>query len=51
MSGKVRISALVAACALLLLPLAGATPVAAADGPKVTLSKSQAGTGGSITVS
>jgi len=50
-SGKVRISALVAACALLLLPLAGATPVAAADGPKVTLSKSQAGTGGSITVS
>ncbi|SER73621.1 hypothetical protein SAMN04487983_102146 [Streptomyces sp. yr375] len=32
---------------LLVLPLAG---VAAADGPTVTLSKSQAGTGGSITV-
>ncbi|WP_427922031.1 hypothetical protein [Streptomyces sp. cg40] len=51
MSGKVRISALVAVLALLLLPPAGATPAAAADGPKVTLSKPQAGTGGSITVS
>ncbi len=51
MSGKVRIPALVAVLALLLLPLAGATPVAAAGGPNVKLSKSQAGTGGSITVS
>ncbi|MFJ9632172.1 hypothetical protein ACIRU8_31190 [Streptomyces sp. NPDC101175] len=51
MSGKVRISALVAVVALLVLPLAGATPVAAAGGPKVTLSTAQAGTGGSITVS
>jgi len=50
-SGKVRIPALVAVLALLLLPLAGATPVAAAGGPNVKLSKSQAGTGGSITVS
>ncbi|MEV0488032.1 hypothetical protein AB0I69_46485 [Streptomyces sp. NPDC050508] len=51
MSGKVRIPALVAVLALLLLPLAGATPAAAAGGPSVKLSKSQAGTGGSITVS
>jgi hypothetical protein len=50
-SGKARIPALVAVLALLLLPLAGATPVAAAGGPNVKLSKSQAGTGGSITVS
>ncbi|MER7929485.1 hypothetical protein ABTY96_41200 [Streptomyces sp. NPDC096057] len=51
MSGKVRIPALVAVLALLLLPLAGAAPAAAADGPGVKLSTSQAGTGGSITVS
>lgn len=51
MSGKVRIPALVAVLALLLLPLAGATPAVAADGPNVKLSKSQAGAGGSITVS
>ncbi|MFJ4784721.1 hypothetical protein [Streptomyces sp. NPDC088794] len=56
MSGKVRtprprgrIPALVAVLALLVLPLAGTA--AAADGPVVKLSKSQAGTGGSITVS
>lgn len=46
MNGKVRISALLA---LLLLALAVA-PVGAADPPTVKLSKSQAGTGGSITV-
>ncbi|MFJ8140457.1 hypothetical protein [Streptomyces sp. NPDC096013] len=51
MSGKVRIPALVAVLALLLLPLAGAAPAAAAGGPGVKLSTSQAGTGGSITVS
>ncbi|MEV5532399.1 hypothetical protein [Streptomyces prunicolor] len=51
MSGKVRIPALVAVLALLLLPLAGATTAAAAGGPTVKLSKSQAGAGGSITVS
>ncbi|WP_405860369.1 hypothetical protein OG407_21685 [Streptomyces sp. NBC_01515] len=51
MSGKVRIPALVAVLALLLLPLAGATSAAAAGGPSVKLSKSQAGAGGSITVS
>ncbi|MEV6481036.1 hypothetical protein [Streptomyces sp. NPDC051576] len=50
-SGKVRISALVAVLALLLLPLAGAVPAVAAGGPTVKLSKSQAGTGGSTTVS
>ncbi len=50
MSGKVRIAALAAVLALLLLPLAGAT-AAAAGGPGVKLSTSQAGTGGSITVS
>ncbi|MFG2025062.1 hypothetical protein [Streptomyces sp. NPDC048825] len=50
MSGKVRIPALVVAVlALLLLPLGGAAT--GADGkPEVKLSKSQAGTGGSITV-
>ncbi|MFJ5301314.1 hypothetical protein [Streptomyces sp. NPDC088350] len=51
MSGKVRIPALVAVLALLLLPLAGTTPAVAADGPAVRLSKSQAGAGGSLTVS
>ncbi|MER5752172.1 hypothetical protein [Streptomyces sp. NPDC002088] len=49
MSGRLRISALVAVAALLVLPLTG--PAVAADGPTVELSKSQAGTGGSITVS
>ncbi|MFJ3304926.1 hypothetical protein ACIPSA_17725 [Streptomyces sp. NPDC086549] len=53
MSGKVRIpvlvAALVAVLALLPLPLAG--PATAADGPTVKLSRSQAGTGGSVTVS
>ncbi|MEU6146964.1 hypothetical protein ABZ848_42280 [Streptomyces sp. NPDC047081] len=49
MNGKVRTAALLAVFALLLLPLAGIA--AAADGPTVKLSKSQAGTGGSITVS
>lgn len=51
MSGKVRIPALVAVLALLLLPLAGATTATAAAGPTAKLSTSQAGTGGSITVS
>jgi hypothetical protein len=45
----VRIPALVAVLALLLLPLAGTAT--AADGPTVELSDSQAGTGGSVTVS
>ncbi|MFE0252859.1 hypothetical protein [Streptomyces sp. NPDC059010] len=53
MSGRVRIpvwAALVAVLALLLPPMA-AMGAAAADGPPVVrLSKSQAGTGGSITV-
>ncbi|ANP55487.1 hypothetical protein J2Z21_006557 [Streptomyces griseochromogenes] len=52
MSGRVRIlrlPVLAAVLALLLLPLAA--PVARADGPAVKLSASQAGTGGSITVS
>lgn len=49
MNGKVRIPALLAVLALLLLPLT--TGTATADGPTVNLSKSQAGTGGSITVS
>jgi hypothetical protein len=48
-NGKVRIPALLAVLALLLLPLTAGT--AAADGPSVRLSTSQAGTGGSITVS
>ncbi|MER5452016.1 hypothetical protein ABT052_11700 [Streptomyces sp. NPDC002766] len=48
MNGKVRTAALLAVFALLLLPLTAGT--AAADGPSVKLSKSQAGTGGSITV-
>ncbi|MFE0516357.1 hypothetical protein [Streptomyces sp. NPDC058964] len=49
MSGKVRIPALMAVLALLLLPFAGTAT--AADGPSVRLSRSQAGTGGSVTVS
>lgn len=48
--GKVRIPALVALLALVLVPLAGIAPVSAAEKPGVKLSKSQAGTGGSITV-
>jgi len=48
-NGKVRPTALLAVLALLLLPLTAG--MAAADGPGVKLSKSQAGTGGSITVS
>lgn len=54
MSGKLRIPVWAMVCALLLLPFAGVPGVvgvaAAADGPRVKLSKSQAGTGGSITV-
>lgn len=48
-SGRVRWAVLVAVLALLLAPLAGTA--AAADKPSVKLSKSQAGTGSSITVS
>jgi hypothetical protein len=47
-SGKVRMTALAAVLALLLLPLSGTAT--AADRPSVRLSTSQAGTGGSITV-
>ncbi|GAB2872865.1 hypothetical protein GCM10027074_45670 [Streptomyces deserti] len=52
MNGTVRIPAWAVVLALLfLLPLAGAVPAAAADArPSVALSKSQAGTGGSVTV-
>ncbi|WP_030324948.1 hypothetical protein [Streptomyces sp. NRRL B-3229] len=49
MNRKLRAAVLVAVLALLLAPLAGTA--AAADRPSVQLSKSQAGTGGSITVS
>ncbi|MFF4491458.1 hypothetical protein ACFY0F_34240 [Streptomyces sp. NPDC001544] len=49
MSGKGRIPALVVVLALLLLPLAGGA--SAASGPGVELSASQAGAGGSLTVS
>lgn len=49
MTGKVRMAALLAVLALLMLPLS-AGAATAADGPSVKLSKSQAGTGGSITV-
>ncbi|MEV1081110.1 hypothetical protein AB0I98_23145 [Streptomyces sp. NPDC050211] len=48
MRGKVRFPVLVAVLALLLAPLV--SPAAAAEKPVVKLSKSQAGTGGSITV-
>ncbi|MEV0640042.1 hypothetical protein AB0I77_34895 [Streptomyces sp. NPDC050619] len=48
MSGKVRTAALAVVLALLLPPLSGTA--AAAEKPTVKLSKSQAGTGGSITV-
>lgn len=46
----VRIPAVVVVLALVLFPMAGAT-ASAAEKPAVKLSKSQAGTGGSITVS
>ncbi|MGW4733250.1 hypothetical protein ACWEQC_29485 [Streptomyces shenzhenensis] len=49
MSGKLRIPVLTAVLALLLLPLA--TPAQAAQRPAVDLSASQAGTGGTVTVS
>ncbi|MET8447862.1 hypothetical protein [Streptomyces sp. NPDC005209] len=49
MSGRLRIPALAAVLALLLLPFAA--PAASADGPTVRLSASQAGTGGSVTAS
>ena len=49
MNGKLRMPALLAVAALLLLPLTAGT--ATADGPTVRLSTSQAGAGGSITVS
>ncbi|WP_449342345.1 neocarzinostatin apoprotein domain-containing protein, partial [Streptomyces aurantiogriseus] len=49
MSGKARIAGLAVVLALLLLPWPGAA--SAADAPTVKLSTSQAGTGGSITVS
>lgn len=48
--GKVRMTALAAVLGLLVLPFAGTTPAVGADKPSVELSKSQAGTGGSITV-
>ncbi|WAU85425.1 hypothetical protein O1Q96_40430 [Streptomyces sp. Qhu-G9] len=50
MSGKVRVPAVLVVLALVLFPLAGTT-ASAADKPAVELSGSQAGTGGSITVS
>ncbi|MFE6619638.1 hypothetical protein [Streptomyces sp. NPDC057740] len=50
MTGRVRIPALVTVLALLLLPMAAPSTAAAADPPSVKLSKSQAGTGGSVTV-
>lgn len=51
LSGKARMSALVAALALVLAPLAGpVSPASAAGKPGVSLSRSEAGTGGSITV-
>ncbi|MFD8736886.1 hypothetical protein ACFV06_18495 [Streptomyces sp. NPDC059618] len=53
MGGRVRAAALGAVLALVLVPLAGAVsafPASAAGGPGVTLSTSEAGTGGSVTV-
>ncbi|MET9828633.1 hypothetical protein ABZ078_04870 [Streptomyces sp. NPDC006385] len=50
MNGRVRISALLTVLALLLPPTAAVTASAADAPPVVKLSKSQAGTGGSITV-
>lgn len=50
-NGRLRIPALVAVLALVLAPLVGPVSSASAAGkPSVKLSKSQAGTGGSITV-
>lgn len=54
LGGKVRMAALGAVLALLLVPLAAVTsagPASAAAKPGVKLSTSQAGTGGSVTVS
>ncbi|WP_369247083.1 hypothetical protein [Streptomyces sp. R41] len=50
MSVKVRMAALGAVLALVLVPLAGTAAVSADGKPSVKLSESQAGTGGSITV-
>ncbi|KOV61599.1 MULTISPECIES: hypothetical protein [Streptomyces] len=47
---RTRIAVLFAALALLLGPLVAAPAASAAEGPAVKLSKAQAGTGGSITV-
>jgi hypothetical protein len=49
-SVKVRMAALGAVLALVLVPLTGTAAVSADGKPSVKLSKSQAGTGGSITV-
>ncbi|MGW2516515.1 hypothetical protein ACWC09_05670 [Streptomyces sp. NPDC001617] len=49
MNGKLRTTAVLAVLALLLLPLTAGTATAA--GPSVKVSKSQAGTGGSVVVS
>ncbi|MFE9022430.1 hypothetical protein ACFYNL_28245 [Streptomyces sp. NPDC007808] len=51
MNGRARISALVAVVALLLSPTTAPTASAADGPPVVKLSRSQAGTGGSVTVS
>ncbi|MET7681970.1 hypothetical protein [Streptomyces sp. NPDC005423] len=51
MSGRARAAALVAVLALVLLPWTGAVPAGAAGRPSVEVSTSQAGTGGSVTVS
>lgn len=53
LGGKMRTAALGAVLALVLVPLAGAVsalPAAAAGKPSVSLSRSEAGTGGSVTV-
>lgn len=50
MRGRVRIPALVTVLALLLPPMAAVSASAADDPPVVKLSKTQAGTGGSVTV-
>ncbi|MBC9729404.1 hypothetical protein [Streptomyces sp. TRM68367] len=51
MNGRLRIPAAVLTLLLALVgPWAAGTPAGAAEGPQVKLSKSQAGTGGSITV-
>jgi len=48
--GRVRVAALGAVLALVLVPAAGTVSASAAGKPSVKLSTSQAGTGGSITV-